>query len=194
MNRLAILTLAAAGCSALDTPGTTRPLYLLTPQPPATAAAPADAPSVRVRSFTVDAGFAGFDLVWRRNGVWQVDAYHGWLARPGEMLADASVAWLTTSGVFSRVQRDGFSMPADRTLEASVTRLAADLDAKPPCAMLAIRFYLTGTGVQPLVVDTEASEPMKASTAEAAVEAWNAALSRCLASFADAARKGAPTR
>lgn len=150
------------------------------------------APSLRVRSFAVESGFAGFDLVWRRNGAWQQDAYHGWLARPADMLADASVAWLAGSGCFSRVQRDGLTLTTERTLEASVTRLAADLDAKPPCASIAVTFYLTGRDVEPLVVHAEACAPMSSTDAPSAVEAWNAALAECLGKFAEAVKSQRP--
>lgn len=192
MKRLLALSLTAfAGCSTFDTPGTTRPLHLIAPAPP-TQAAPV-APSLRVRAFAVESGFAGFDLVWRRDGAWQQDAYHGWLARPADMLADASVAWLGGSGCFSRVQRDGLTLTTDRTLEASVTRLAADLDAKPPCASIAITFYLTGRDVEPLVVHAEACAPMRSTDAASAVQAWDAALAECLGKFAEAVKSRGPT-
>jgi ABC-type uncharacterized transport system auxiliary subunit len=192
VKRFATLALVAlAGCSAIDTPGTSRPLYLVAPTPPPAVAAPAGAPTLRVRSFAVDAGFGGFDLVWRQGGAWKTDAYHGWLSRPGDMLADASITWLAASGCFSRVQRDGLSLPTDRTLEATVMRLCADLDASPPCATISMRFFLSG-GSEPLIVPAQASEPMKSSSAESAVEAWNAALAKCLTTLTDAVKAQRP--
>jgi ABC-type uncharacterized transport system auxiliary subunit len=191
---IATLALVAlAGCSALDTPGTSRPLYLVSPPPPPAAAPAADAPTLRVRTFAVDAGFAGFDLVWRKDGAWQHDAYHGWLSRPGDMLSDASIAWLANAGCFARVQREGLSLSTDRTLEASVSELAADLDTKPPTATIRMRFFLTGNGVDPLVVSAEASEPMKGPDARSAIDAWNAALAKCLVTFTEAVRARKPS-
>jgi hypothetical protein len=41
-------------------------------------------------------------------------------------------------------------------------------------ATIAIRFYLSGTDMTPLVVDTMAAEPLAKSDADSAVKAWNA--------------------
>lgn len=191
-SALATLVLLAAlpACSAFDTPATTRPLYLLqanaVPAPATTAAAPA--PTLTVRPFSISDAYSGFDFVWFKDGAYQRDAYHGWLARPGDMMADASVQWLAASGCFARVQREDISLPTMRSLQATVTRFDANLDVTPPVATIAIRFYLSGKDVTPLVVETTASEPLAKPDADSAVKAWNAGLTKCLQTFVDAVR------
>lgn len=191
----ALATLVLIGmlpaCSAFQTPSTTRPLYLLqanaAPAPATTATAPAT--TLTVRPFTVTDAYAGFDFIWFKDGAYQRDAYHGWIARPGEMMADASVNWLAASSAcFSRVQREDISLPTTRSLQATVTRFDANLDATPPVATIAIRFYLSGQDMTPLVVDTMAAEPIAKPDADRAVQAWNAGLTKCLQTFVQAVR------
>ena len=191
-STLATLVLIGAlpACSAFQTPGTTRPLYLLqaiaVPAPATTAAAPA--PTLTVRPFSITDAYGGFDFIWFKDGAYQRDAYHGWIARPGDMMADASVSWLAASGCFARVQREDISLPTTRSLQATVTRFDANLDATPPVATIAIRFYLSGTDMTPLVVDTMAAEPLAKPDAESAVKAWDAGLTKCLQTFVQAVR------
>ena len=191
-STLATLVLIGAlpACSAFQTPGTTRPLYLLqaiaVPAPATTAAAPT--PTLTVRPFSITDAYGGFDFIWFKDGAYQRDAYHGWIARPGDMMADASVSWLAASGCFARVQREDISLPTTRSLQATVTRFDANLDATPPVATIAIRFYLSGTDMTPLVVDTMAAEPLAKPDAESAVKAWDAGLTKCLQTFVQAVR------
>ena len=190
----ALATLVLIGmlpaCSAFQTPSTTRPLYLLQAdrvrEGDTTATAPAT--TLTVRPFTVTDAYGGFDFIWFKDGAYQRDAYHGWIARPGDMMADASVNLLGASGCFSRVQREDISLPTTRSLQATVTRFDANLDATPPVATIAIRFYLSGTDMTPLVVDTMAAEPLAKSDADSAVKAWNAGLTKCLQTFVQAVR------
>ena len=190
----ALATLVLIGmlpaCSAFQTPSTTRPLYLLQAdrvrEGDTTATAPAT--TLTVRPFTVTDAYGGFDFIWFKDGAYQRDAYHGWIARPGDMMADASVNWLAASGCFARVQREDISLPTTRSLQATVTRFDANLDATPPVATIAIRFYLSGQDMTPLVVDTMAAEPLAKSDADSAVKAWNAGLTKCLQTFVQAVR------
>ena len=55
-------------------------------------------------------------------------------------------------------------------------------------ATIAIRFYLSGTDMTPLVVDTMAAEPLAKPDAESAVKAWDAGLTKCLQTFVQAVR------
>ena len=184
------LIVALPACSAFQTPSTTRPLYLLqanaVPAPATMAAVPAT--TLTVRPFSITDAYGGFDFIWFKDGAYQRDAYHGWIARPGDMMADASVNWLAASGCFARVQREDISLPTTRSLQATVTRFDASLDATPPVATIAIRFYLSGPDMTPLVVDTMAAEPLAKSDADSAVKAWNAGLTKCLQTFEQAVR------
>lgn len=186
---LALIAMLPA-CSSLQAPSTTRPLYLLqanpVPAPATTATAPAS--TLTVRPFSITDAYGGFDLIWFKDGAYQRDAYHGWIARPGDMMADASVTWLSTSACFARVQREDISLPTTRSLQATVTRFDANLDATPPVATIAIRFYLSGQDMSPLVVDTMAAEPLAKPDADSAVKAWNAGLTKCLQTFVQAVR------
>ncbi|OHB67971.1 MAG: hypothetical protein A2Y77_08465 [Planctomycetes bacterium RBG_13_62_9] len=138
--------------------------------------------ALAVHRFSVDAAFAGRNLVYRRSEFrYETDYYHEVLIAPGTMIAERTRDWLADSGLFSRVLPASAGVKPTYTLEGSVTALYCDFtNESAPAAVVEIRFFLLGgPGADERVVFTQtyrAVSPVQDRTAKEFVAALNRSL------------------
>lgn len=150
---------------------------------------PVVAGSLEVHRFSVDAEFAGKNLVYRIGEFeYEVDYYRQFLIAPGTMITERMRDWLADSGLFAQVLPLGSRISPDYTLEGNVTALYGDFaKGSAPAAVMEIRlFLLDNTGGTEKVAFAEtyrSATPVTERTAEVFVQALNRSLVDILGRF-----------
>jgi cholesterol transport system auxiliary component len=145
--------------------------------------------SLEVHRFSVDAEYAGKNLVYRIGEFeYEVDYYRQFLIAPGAMITERTRDWLADSGLFSQVLPLGSRIAPDYTLEGNVTALYGDFaKGSAPAAVMEIRlFLLDNTGGTEKVAFAEtyrSATPVTERTAEVFVQALNQSLVDILGRF-----------
>ena len=139
---LAAVALLASGCAG--GPSHREQHFILETARPGDAARPVSDGSLQVHRFSVDAAFAGENLVYRLGeSKYETDYYRRFLISPGTMITEKTRAWLTDSGLFPTVLPVGSRVVPAYTLEGNVTALYGDFAGESaPAAVMEIRFFL----------------------------------------------------
>jgi len=138
------IALALAACS-IGKPVPQATTYVVEPTAPsARLSGTHSSEIVRMGSVRVAAAFSGNALVYRTNDVTFIsDPYQAFIADPPAMLGNQMAAWLNRAGPFKAVTQPDSALPANYTLEATVTELYGDFRPdKPAAAVMTVQFTL----------------------------------------------------
>lgn len=194
MRRRALLGLAFAlalgGCGALSpTPYVARRTWPLVVRRPDTAAAPAAAGVLLVRTMTPAPGLDARGLLaMRSDGSINADYYEEWAVSPADAIEDDLRRWLADAGLFAAVLAPGSRIDADLVLESELTALW--FDRRSGKVHLTVSIVLSaprGAEAQVLLQRSFAAEVAPAGTDPGAiVAATRQALAQVLREIEDA--------
>jgi len=186
------LLLAASlvlGACSLSRPSVEPAAYYLSvtrPTPEASAPKPV---TVRVRPFRAAPMYERKEFLYRLDGERVVaDFYNEFADNPESMITGALIEWLKSSQLFKAVIAPRVPVDTPYALDGTIVELYGDFrEPGKPAAVLAIQFYLVGTGAddRDIVFDRRLEErvPISAQTAQALVQGYNEALRRILATL-----------
>jgi cholesterol transport system auxiliary component len=184
---LVALVASFAGCGLGTRPASVKQTYLLQPPPPARAAAPVHAGTLKVGMIAVAAPFRGRSFVYREEELkYESDFYNEFFVAPAAMLTADVGAWLSAAGIFREVLPASANADGDFVLEGLVSEIYGDYrDAAKPAAVLSAKFFLIdnrGLGGVP-VWQTELRQrvALPARSPDALAAAYNSAWSAMLA-------------
>jgi cholesterol transport system auxiliary component len=192
-----IIALVLAACS-IGKPVPQPTTYVVEPTAPSERLARTHGSEVvRMGGVRVAAAFSGNALVYRTDDVTFIsDPYQAFIADPPAMFGNQMASWLNRAGPFKAVMQPDSALPANYTLEATVTELYGDFrPGKPAAAVMAVQFTLVnvdavGSG---LVFERTISRrvPLERATPDALVRGYGQAVSEILSELAGdlAARK-----
>jgi len=183
-----ILALLAVGYVRIRQPYPEKHTFVLEVERPDEAMAPALAPSVSVRPFTISPRYESGQLVYRRDELaYTTDYYNVFLISPERMIAEQAREWLADTGLFEHVLPASSHIVPMYILEGNVVRLYGDLrEPKHPEAVLAIEFILIRNGLSSDVALQKSvlkRVEVEDSTAESIVKGLADALGRTLQEF-----------
>lgn len=180
--------LLMSGCAgALRKPAPNRRTFLFeaTPQQES-AEAPVSGRVLRVHRASAAPPYQTKQFVYRRkDDLFATDFYNGFLVLPAETLAEEVTRWLRHSGLFAIVSRDTDRVLPDCHLETRVEALYVDMRPVTSEAVLQLRFLLTDSRDDVLLVKTYAASRAvgEQQGAGARMAAWNEALQDILTQF-----------
>jgi uncharacterized lipoprotein YmbA len=180
---LLLLGVAGSGCLARQYPEKLR--FDLTVDRP-TGSSITGTRTMRIRRVRIAPMFDGKSFVYRMTDHRYVeDFYNEFFVPPETVIASSVQEWVLASGLFGAVLSAADSGVPGWYLDVDVTDLYGDLrDSTRPQAVVGVSFALFGRGDSDdsalLRKSYAAHEPMTATTPEALVIGWNAALSRIL--------------
>jgi hypothetical protein len=184
---LAIVLGAAAGC--VSKAALVPQSYAIDPPPLASGAPPARGTVLAVSRVDVAPPYAGLSFVYRTgdHGI-ERDPYASFAVSPGWMLSTAIRGYLRNAPFVRDVVTPGAGVPFAASIEAHATELYADLGASP-AAVLTLQMRVlsspaAGAPLRELLLKTYTERaPMGSRSAQAAADAWNAALAAIMKSF-----------
>jgi uncharacterized lipoprotein YmbA len=181
------VTLSATGC--LSKPMLISHVYTIDP-PPARASAAPGGVVLALKRVDVAPPYSGESFIYRAgNHAIERDPYARFASPPGWLLATAIRGYLANADFVRDVVSIGESLPAQATVEVSVSEIAGDLRADGPSAVLALRFRVLSGPRSP---DTNPdlfqktytkSVPIPRRAAKEVVEGWNKGLEEIMAEF-----------
>jgi len=185
-----IIALVLAACS-IGKPVQQPTTYVVEPTAPSERLARTQGSEVvRMGSVRVAAAFSGNALVYRTDDVTFIsDPYQAFIADPPAMFGNQMASWLNRAGPFKAVMQPDSALPANYTLEATVTELYGDFrPGKPAAAVMAVQFTLVnvdavGSG---LVFERTISRrvPLERAAPDALVRGYGQAVSEILSELA----------
>lgn len=185
---LSILVAASAGCS-VTRPSLERHTFGLHAERPAQAA-PANNPTsfpatLKVGRIGLQPPYGGSSFVYRLGDLrYEVDAYSGFVASPGDLLGQQIAQWLSRSGLFAAVREPESSFTGDYVLEGLVTALYGDVrDLQSPHAVVSLQLYMRRAGAERGIVFERAYSQhvaIKDASPEALAQGYGVALGRIL--------------
>ena len=181
------VTLSATGC--LSKPMLVSHVYTIDP-PPARASAAPGGMILALKRVEVAPPFSGEPFIYRAgNHAIERDPYARFASPPGWLLAEAIRGYLANADFVRDVVSSGESLPAQATVEVSVSEIAGDLRTDGPSAVLALRFRVLSEPQSPdrdpqLFLKTYTkSVPIPRRTAKEVVEGWNKGLGEIMSEF-----------
>jgi len=139
-----IAVVALAGCIRFQQDYPEKRLFLIKATRPERATAPADAPTLLVRRFSISQAFEREEFVYRRGEhAYDSDFYNAFFATPQTMIGEICTQWLADSGLFAQVNYAASRLDTRLLLEGHIVSLHADLrESEKPQAVLEIAFVL----------------------------------------------------
>lgn len=195
-----MVALSAAALSGCAQSITAREQYVFQVKRDLTASESPPDGTLEVRRLTIDAAFAGKNLVYRlKEFEYEADYYREFLVPPAVLITEQTREWLSASRVFAEVVPLGSRIPPTYTLEGNVTALYGDFrDGPESAAVLEIRYFLLKNGdPQETILFAEtyrAREPLPAKTPEALIESLNKALAGVLSRLETDIQRVLPAR
>ena len=186
---LALLTMLAAGCAALQPPRLESPTIYLLDARPAAAGEPAKRDLVLAASPPRSRpGFDTAQIVYvRQPHELEYYAKHRWADTPAHMLAPLVAQALEQAGSFRAVVQAPNSIPADLRLDTELIRLQHDFGTLPSRVQLTLRVQLVDVSGKKVLAATVIDEIESAASDDAygGVIAANRALARALGRLID---------
>jgi len=184
----AVVAAAVAGCALAPREAPVKHTFLLDPAMPRPVAQ-ARPQALRVGTVNVSVSFRGKSFVVRSSAFgYESDYYDEFFVPPSQMLAEATTAALTASGVFRRVAPPGAAVDdADYVLDGFASELYADLsDPANPVAVITITYYLSAPDGRGVVWSKEYSQRVGYGGGDPAAlaRAWSKGLSAIFAELA----------
>ena len=182
-----VVTLSAAGC--VSKPALVSHLYTIDP-PPARASAAPGGVIVALKRVDVAPPYSGEHLIYKTgNHAIERDPYARFASPPGWLLAEAIRGYLANADFVRDVVSIGESLPAQASVEVSVSEIAGDLRTDVPSAVLVLTFRVqseprSSDRNRELFMRTYTkSVPIPRRTAKEVVEGWNKGLEEIMAEF-----------
>lgn len=181
-------TLCASGC--LSKPMLVSHVYTIDPPAARPSAAPPGGVILALRRVEVAPPYAGESLIYRAgNHAIERDPYARFASPPGWLLTTAIRGYLANADFVGDVMAIGESLPAQATVEVSVSEIAGDLRADGSSAVLTLRFRVllepppAGTSPEILLKTYTKSVPISRRAAKEIVEGWNKGLEEIMVEF-----------
>jgi uncharacterized lipoprotein YmbA len=181
------VTLFATGC--LSKPMLVSHVYTIDP-PAARTSAARGGVILALKRVDVSPPYSGESFIYRNgNHAIARDPYARFASPPGWLLAAAIRGYLANADFVRDVVWIGESLPAQATVEVSVSEIAGDLRTDGPSAVLALRFRVLSEPQSPdknpqLFLKTYTkSVPIPRRTAKEVVEGWNKGLDEIMVEF-----------
>jgi uncharacterized lipoprotein YmbA len=181
------VTLSAAGC--VSKPMLVTHVYTIDP-PAARASAAPGRVILALKRVEVAPPYSGMAFIYRAgNHAIERDPYARFASPPGWLLAAAIRGYLANADFVRDVVSIGESLPAQASVEVSVSEIAGDLRTDGPSAVLALRFRVLSEPQSPdrnpeLFLKTYTkSVPIPRRAAKEVAEGWNKGLEEIMAEF-----------
>ncbi len=140
-----------------------------------------------VQSFSIDRVFSTKSLVYRKGqSEYETDFYNQFLIMPDDMITDKTRSWLSESGLFKLVLKQGSFADATHLLEGNIIALYSDFrDKNSPKATMKICFFLIQLSDKTVVFSKtyEATSRSGERTAESLVKSFDDCLTKILSDF-----------
>jgi ABC-type transport auxiliary lipoprotein component len=181
------VTLSAAGC--VSKPMLVPHVYTIDP-PAARASAAPGGVILALKRVDVEPPYSGEQFIYRTgNHAIERDPYAKFASPPGWLLATAIRGYLANADFVRDVVSIGEGLPAQASVEVSVSEIAGDLRTDGPSAVLALTFRVLSEPQSPdvnpeLFLKTYTkSVPIPRRAAKDVVEGWNKGLELIMAEF-----------
>ena len=173
------------GC--LSRPPLDRQTFLFAPPPLQAVAAPDGDRVLEMRTVRVAEPFESRAFVYRTGEfAYTYDPYAAFMVHPSELLQSSIGEWFRNSGEFRAVVESSSTFRPDTLVDIQIMQLYGDIrHADRPVAVLAVRFVFLDApnGIPGKIILQKAYTreiSLKAPTASALIEGWNAGLAQIL--------------
>jgi hypothetical protein len=181
------VTLSAAGC--LSKPMLVSHVYTIDPPAIRASAAPGGV-ILALKRVDVAPPYSGEPFIYRSgNHAIEHDPYARFASPPAWLLAEAIRGYLANADFVRDVVSIGESLPAQATVEVSVSEIAGDLRTDGPSAVLTLRFRVLSEpqsrdrNPELFLKTYTKSVPIPRRAAKEVVEGWNKGLEEIMAEF-----------
>lgn len=146
-------------------------------------------PAIKLRAFTALSPYDSLQFVVRRaNGETVLDYYRGWVAAPQDLIRSQTGRYFEQTGLFAAIYDASSGTQPKWGLEGTLVECFLDYQGAEPAAQITLRLLVLDeeSVAFNVVVATQATArvPLTSQGEDAAVQAFNVALSQVLAECA----------